>query len=262
MKLSEIHNIKNHAGVYCIRNKINGKCYIGQSIKLRKRLYKHITNYKTNLYDAPLYRAFSKYGLDAFEVIILNTFTDTNNPKLKDTLDELEKKYIKEYNSYGPTGYNQTYGGDAGVLGLKMTDEQKEKISKNSKRIQSDGRHLIYCYDIETKLTHVAISLSYLSENLFYHKVSTGAIRNILTLKRWILARSQEKLDEKKKEFYENYDKYINGGLKQTKLENIEEFLEFIKTHSVKECLDKYKICRKTYYNWINKYGKQKDKGN
>ena len=259
MKLTDIHNIKNHAGVYCIRNTINGKCYIGQSLKLRRRIFKHITNFKTSMYDAPLYRAFNKYGLDKFEVIILNSFTDTNNPKLKDTLDELEKKYIKEYNSYGSTGYNQTYGGDAGVSGLKMTDEQKATISKNSKRIANDGRNLIYCYDIETKLTHVAVSLPYLSKNLFHHKVGTGSVRNILTLNRWILARSQEKLDEKKKEFYDNYDKYINGGARQTKLKDVNGFDEFRKTHTIQECLDEYQICKKTYYNWINNYVKNKD---
>ena len=65
-----------------------------------------------------------------------------------------------------------------------MTDEQKATISKNSKRIANDGRNLIYCYDIETKLTHVAVSLPYLSKNLFHHKVGTGSVRNILT--EWI----------------------------------------------------------------------------
>ncbi len=254
MELSEIHNIKNHAGIYCFKNKINGKCYIGQSLKLRRRIYKHITNFKTNLYDAPLYRAFGKYGLDNFEVFVLDTFTDTNNSKLKNILDDLEKKYIKEYNSYGPTGYNQTYGGDAGVLGLKMTDEQKATISKNSKRIANDGRNLIYCYDIKTKYTHIAVSLPYLYKNLFHHKVGTGSIRNMLTLKRWILARSQKQLDEKKEEFYNNQDKYLKYGIKQSKLQNVEEFIEFKKTHTIEECVNKYKICKKTYYNWINKY--------
>ena len=210
MKLTDIHNVKNHAGLYCIRNTINGKCYIGQSVKLRKRIHKHITNFKTNLYDTPLYKAFDKYGLDKFEVIILNTFVDTNNPKLKETMDKLEKKYTKEYNSYGPTGYNQTYGGDAGVLGLKMTDEQKEKISKASKREAADGRNLIYCYDIETKLTHVAINLPYLCENLFHNKVNTGAIRNLVTLKRWILARSQGELNKKKEQYFNKIQKYAN----------------------------------------------------
>lgn len=254
MKLTDIHNIKNHAGVYCIRNTINGKCYIGQSLKLRRRIFKHITNFKTNLYDAPLYRAFGKYGLENFEVIVLDTFRDTSNPKLKETMDKLEKKYIKEYNSYGLTGYNQTYGGDAGVLGLKMTDEQKAVISKNSKRTQNDGRNLIYCYDIETKLTHVAVSLAYLNENLFPKKVCTKRLGDMLVLKRYILARSQQKLDEKKKTFYENYNKYINGGTRQSKLKDVKEFNEFRKNHTIKECLDKYKICKKTYYNWINNY--------
>ena len=47
-------------------------------------------------------------------------------------LDSLEKKYIEEYNSLIPNGYNMTKGGDAGVLGLKMTDEQKELIRQNA----------------------------------------------------------------------------------------------------------------------------------
>ena len=34
--------------------------------------------------------------------------------------------YIEKYNGY-TNGYNCTKGGDGGILGYKMTDEQKEK---------------------------------------------------------------------------------------------------------------------------------------
>lgn len=34
------------AGIYIIKNNLNGKCYIGQSIKIRSRIKDHMRNAK------------------------------------------------------------------------------------------------------------------------------------------------------------------------------------------------------------------------
>ena len=84
---------------------------------------KHATNFETNYYpDAHLYRAWRKYGIEVFEVGVLEIVDLPVGEERNKKLDELEIKYIKEYNSYGTGGYNQTLGGDGGIKGYKFTD--------------------------------------------------------------------------------------------------------------------------------------------
>lgn len=148
MKYNDI--APGYAGIYLFKNKINGKCYVGQGVDLRKRIKHHISNLKTGRYDLPLYRAINKYGLHNFELSLLEQFKpDTNDTEtLIKKLDELEIRYIKEYNSY-ENGYNCTKGGDYGVLGLKFTEEQKKKVSDNAKELVKKGiigKH-VYMYN-------------------------------------------------------------------------------------------------------------------
>ena len=103
-------------------------------------------NFKNMRYNNPLYKAFAKYGLEQFEYLILEYVEMQDN--IKDILDTLEKKYISEHNSY-KQGYNQTIGGDYGILGYKMNEEQKQRLSENSKKTATDGRYSVYVYDIE-----------------------------------------------------------------------------------------------------------------
>jgi group I intron endonuclease len=64
-------------GIYKITNKINGKCYIGQSQHIEKRWTDHKTashNQNDKGYEYPLYRAFRKYGIDNFTFEIIQEF--------------------------------------------------------------------------------------------------------------------------------------------------------------------------------------------
>lgn len=75
--------------IYIIKNKANSKCYIGQTIRtLEKRWYEHC---QATDGCRILNNAITKYTPDGFEISIIIQ-TDNNN------LDELEKKYISEYN--------------------------------------------------------------------------------------------------------------------------------------------------------------------
>ncbi|KFZ26003.1 MAG: GIY-YIG catalytic domain protein [Candidatus Izimaplasma bacterium HR2] len=62
-------------GIYCFRNKTNGKRYIGQSINIEKRISnKHkyaFNNPKNCCYNTKFYQALRKYGLENFEIQIL-----------------------------------------------------------------------------------------------------------------------------------------------------------------------------------------------
>lgn len=170
----EYKNFKNECGIYCFTNKVNGKCYVGQGINLKKRLRAHYSSMKKqNVPNMIFYKAVAKYGIENFDLEILEFLDPTlDQAQLKKLLDEKEKYYIKEKNSYAPNGYNQTLGGDAGVLGYKMTEEQKEKIRKGGKELKEKLKKRIwirkisepkywfgYTYEEAAKKTNVSRSV-------------------------------------------------------------------------------------------------------
>ena len=142
---------------------------------LRRRLLAHLGNFINKRYDAPLYRALEKYGLDSFELKILETVEEVADKiELRKILDVLEVKYIEEYDSYN-NGYNQTKGADGGILGYKMTDEQKTIISQSSKKQMTDGRYTVYCKNLETGEIIEDLNMTLLSEKLGFN---AAAVRN------------------------------------------------------------------------------------
>ena len=83
MKLTEINNLKV-TGIYLITNTISGYRYVGQAKNIAARIKQHLgaafCSAKKD-YDTPLHKAFRKYGLDNFELEILQTcdYTQLNN---------------------------------------------------------------------------------------------------------------------------------------------------------------------------------------
>lgn len=108
--------------IYKITNTINGKCYIGQTIrKLETRISGHFSKSSCR----PLRNAIQKYGRDAFTVEILHETLDI-------FLDDLEVLEIKRHNSLAPNGYNVDSGGHINKVfseqtRKKMSDAQKGK---------------------------------------------------------------------------------------------------------------------------------------
>lgn len=142
------------AGIYIITNTVNNKSYIGQSVSLRSRIKDHFRNMKNQKIDLPLYRAAAKYGIHNFKIDILESFIPENisNEELIKKLDDLEIKYIAQYDTY-QNGYNCTKGGDYGVLGLKMTDAQRKRVSEASKNNVAKGiiGKRVYMYNFKEK---------------------------------------------------------------------------------------------------------------
>ncbi len=113
-------------GIYKLTNKVNGKCYIGQSVDTHRRYLDHKNtafNINSGCYDYPLYRAIRKYGIDNFDFQVLEECP-------QNILNEKEKYYISIYNSYNNEyGYNQGPGGEyAGNNLQKLTSEQVDEI--------------------------------------------------------------------------------------------------------------------------------------
>lgn len=117
--------------VYCIKNKINGKEYVGLTTRsLEKRWKQHIQESKKEgswEWNTPLGNAIKKYGEDSFEVFVLEKCETQEDLKLK------EKYFIEQRKSLAVFGgYNLTKGGD-GRLGCKHSEETKKKIGLGNK---------------------------------------------------------------------------------------------------------------------------------
>ncbi len=99
--------IPTKSGVYQIKNRLNGKFYVGSATKLNKRRCAHIcTLNKGNHHSAHLQRSWNKYGASNFEFIILE-LVDV------DRLIEREQFYI---DTLQPN------------KGRKLSPEHKEKL--------------------------------------------------------------------------------------------------------------------------------------
>jgi group I intron endonuclease len=126
--------------VYSIKNKTNGKEYIGLTTReLDVRWKQHI--YESNKdgsweYKTPLGLAIKKYGAENFTVSILERYETVDSMKVGET------DHIKQRNSHVSCGgYNVTMGGD-GRIGAKHSDETRAKISMSNrgKIISSETR--------------------------------------------------------------------------------------------------------------------------
>ena len=139
----ENSNLEVYGTIYLIRNKVNGKCYIGQTINGFDGRYNYsgegierVHNYHKSWkehnrsYNKHLLSSIEKHGFEAFEV---NKCLD-----YAFSLEELnikEKVYIQLYNSF-KNGYNETLGGE-GKEGCSPSEETKTKMSEANK-----GKHL------------------------------------------------------------------------------------------------------------------------
>lgn len=115
-------------GIYKIENLVNGKCYIGQSIDVKRRWRKHrstATSTTSKSYEYPLYKAIRKYGLENFSFEILEECS-------KDSLNKREEYWIKAFNSM-ENGYNQNKGGNSSPHFIALTKEQIEQITQELK---------------------------------------------------------------------------------------------------------------------------------
>lgn len=94
-------------GIYKITKKENGKCYIGQSNDIQRRMSEHKT--KGSSSRIPLDVAIQKYGVDAFTYEVIEECPI-------EKLNERESYWIEYYNSVN-NGYNCSIGGDQQSVG-------------------------------------------------------------------------------------------------------------------------------------------------
>ena len=112
-------NVKTIGIIYQIRNKINNKKYIGQTIRT---LIARIDDYKRGFGNGYINNAFNKYGWDNFEFTIIDSAS---------SIDELNNKEIYYINKHKTNncdfGYNIELGGNNKI----PTIETLEKMSRS-----------------------------------------------------------------------------------------------------------------------------------
>ena len=110
-------------GVYCIKNKINNKFYIGStSVNFRHRYLQYKSAFKKGIRNQPiLYKAFDKYGFENFEFNIICIC-------LKEDCIKMEQLYIDK-----GTDYNSCLVAGS-LLGFKHSENSKT-------RTITGGRH-------------------------------------------------------------------------------------------------------------------------
>ena len=114
--------------IYKITNKINGKCYIGQTTDYKRRFQEHKSCGYGNENNKLLYYDFKKYGIENFDFEVIEEKTEKYNEK--------EKYWISYYDSF-ENGYNMTEGGEEPPLNIREnrpfathTEEQIAEIKR------------------------------------------------------------------------------------------------------------------------------------
>ena len=112
------------AYIYKITNLINGKSYIGKTLKtVEERYNEHLRDSRKKVREKrPLYSAMKKYGSENFKVEIIEECEPKN-------LNNREIFWINYYNTFRE-GYNATLGGDGkayydGAVIIKLWQQGK-----------------------------------------------------------------------------------------------------------------------------------------
>jgi len=110
-------------GIYKITNP-NGKIYIGQSIDIERRWYRHKHDYINDNRNTHLYNSFKKYGLDEHTFEVIEECDETQ-------LNKRERYYQEKYNSI-EEGLNSIYTKTSHFSG-RLSEKSKEKIRKTKR---------------------------------------------------------------------------------------------------------------------------------
>lgn len=127
--------------IYKVTNKVNGKIYIGQTVRtLEQRKWQHLDCAKNGV-KTHFYNAIRKYGEENFVFEIIDEASSLQE------LNELERYYINKFNCI-ENGYNMVDGGNNNVMFLDdvkqkhlesmHSNETRAKISKTMKEYRKE----------------------------------------------------------------------------------------------------------------------------
>lgn len=132
MRTSKLH--ENVCGIYCIRNMINQKVYIGKSINIRERIWNHISSLNSKnkkRENQHFINAWWKYGNENFEYFVLEII-DKNQENIENIFKDKELFWMDYYQSYNrDKGYNLRRDSSTGMI---TSEETKIKLSISRKK--------------------------------------------------------------------------------------------------------------------------------
>jgi len=143
--MKEVELLEKYGLIYKIINLINGKIYIGQTVKtLKKRWNEHkhdAHNKKRKLYNSHLYESIRKYDIENFSTEEIEVCNSQNE------LDKREDYWISFYDSMNRNkGYNLKRGGSRG----KLSEESIRKLRKSLKKYYQE--HPEMCKEISERM--------------------------------------------------------------------------------------------------------------
>jgi group I intron endonuclease len=174
--------------LYKIVNKINNHIYIGMTkLTIEKRFSVHKSCVKSLNKTTKLYNAMRSYGVENFEIFLINTFKD------KISCEKAEIETIKELGYY-----NMAEGGSGGfvisnikewkeklsikrkgrtpALGLTHTKENKELFKKVSKKYWETQK--TYKWEDFKHLTHKEAKIQFGISTTHYYRLKNGLTIN------------------------------------------------------------------------------------
>lgn len=131
--------------IYKIENLVNGKVYIGQTVKtFKRRIGQHLSGLRLSKHtNDHLQKAFNKYGESSFSFELIVETKHIHN------LDDLERFWIDFYNSTDHQfGYNNESGGNVNKTfvspfkGIPMSEKRKQAL-RDAKKGKSYS-HIAY----------------------------------------------------------------------------------------------------------------------
>lgn len=108
--------------IYVIKNNVNNKVYVGQAKNPHRRFIQHLSDGTCQVDNLPIHSAINKYGKENFYYEILESNVKNYN--------ELEKYWIRKFNSQAPNGYNILEGGEENPV-MKGANNPNSQIDEN-----------------------------------------------------------------------------------------------------------------------------------
>lgn len=192
------------AYIYCITNQVNGKQYVGKTLRsVTKRFKEHCKDcMKERCEKRPLYDAMQKYGIDNFIVKELIQCEP-------DELSSYEILFIEKLDTYH-NGYNATKGGDGSIL---FDYNQIVSLYKEGKSMVEVASIVHCCVDTVSKVIHIY--------NLPINKIYAGSCqqpKKVLQINKDTkeLIREFDSIADAAHWLVDNnYAKTYNGGVRQ-----------------------------------------------
>jgi group I intron endonuclease len=193
-------------GIYKIENLVDGKIYVGSSINIEKREYKHFWMLNKNIHDNNhLQHSFNKLGSENFKFETIEECEVT-------LLNDKENYYINQYNSNKQEfGYNMALVNE--FRRNTYNYDVKLKLSKYN-MIKNGNFNTFSLTNIETKEEHIFTSLvdgaNYLINNGFAKGKSRNVRMSISNCLRGVKLNNGIKTETIRKTCYKHNFKIIN----------------------------------------------------